>query len=722
MLPAILETLGIAELYPPQREALEPVERGASILMAVPTAAGKSLVAYVALLRAAAVGRRGLYLVPLRALAWEKVNELRDIAAAVLPGCRVGVTVGDYDRAHGLGRYDIVVATCERADSLLRNAPEWLPEVGCLVADEVHLLNDTHRGPTLEVALTRFRALNPDLQVVALSATVSNADEIAAWLGAELVASAFRPVPLRRGLCLDTRLEWEDGEAATLPQSGAPGLVAQALPGQTLLFVGTRRSAEAQARKLTTTVRATLTGGADRALATLADELAQGGEEATRVDEGLARLLRNGVAYHHAGLSHRQRSVVERGFRDRALKVLVATPTLAAGVNLPAHRVVVRDLSRWDETLQAHGPLPVLEVLQMLGRAGRPGYDTQGEGVLVVKDLSHRDDADERYLNGEPEPVRSKLGSEPALRMHLLAAVVGGLATDREALHAFLGQTLFGAQGELWRTQHRLNRVLDFLEAERLIEIAGAGSGDFVTADQLGRESFAATEFGRRVAQLYIDPLSGVLMRQALESGIEPTPLGLLHALARTPDLRSLFVRRNEKERYFALLAEVGDRLLLPPPTDRYEAEFYLWDLKTARLLEAWADEVPEGQLLDRFSVQPGDIRAKVDIAEWLLYAMSEMAALLAPDAAPLLRELRLRVSHGIRAELLPLMAMEGVGRVRARTLHAAGYTDPEAMRTATPAALAALPGIGSRLAAQLGGADEAVEPSGPAQARLKID
>ena len=175
MLPAILEHFGIAELYPPQVEAIPLVERGESLLLAVPTAAGKTLVAYLALLRAAAAGRRGMYLVPLRALAWEKVEELHALTKAVLPQARVGVSVGDYDRTRGLGDCDIIVATSERADSLLRHSPDWLPQVGCLVADEVHLLNDSNRGPTLEVTLTRFRELVPNLQIVALSATVSNA-------------------------------------------------------------------------------------------------------------------------------------------------------------------------------------------------------------------------------------------------------------------------------------------------------------------------------------------------------------------------------------------------------------------------------------------------------------------------------------------------------------------------------------------------------------------
>ena len=160
-----------------------------------------------------------------------------------------------------------------RADSLLRHSPDWLPQVGCLVADEVHLLNDSNRGPTLEVTLTRFRELVPDLQIVALSATVSNAAEIADWLGATLVSSDFRPVPLIRGICTDTLLKWEAGARQVLPRTGAEGLVLQRLPDQSLVFVSTRRGAEAQAKRLAPITESALSPDEREALAEAADAL-----------------------------------------------------------------------------------------------------------------------------------------------------------------------------------------------------------------------------------------------------------------------------------------------------------------------------------------------------------------------------------------------------------------------------------------------------------------
>ena len=202
LLSELLEYLKIKELYPPQKEAIALVEKGNSVLMSVPTAAGKTLVAYAALIKAVKAKKKGMYLVPLRALAWEKVNELKDICKKILNGAKIGVSVGDYDKARGLSKYDIIVSTSERADSLIRHNPSWLSEVECLVADEIHLLNDSGRGPTLEITLSKFREINPNVQIIGLSATVSNSKEIADWLDAKLVESDFRPVPLRKGISL----------------------------------------------------------------------------------------------------------------------------------------------------------------------------------------------------------------------------------------------------------------------------------------------------------------------------------------------------------------------------------------------------------------------------------------------------------------------------------------------------------------------------------------
>ena len=715
MLPELLEYLNIKELYPPQKEAIKVVEKGDSVLMSVPTAAGKTLVAYVALMRAVKSNKKGIYLVPLRALAWEKVNELRDICKNILNGAKIGVSVGDFDKARGLSKYDIIIATSERADSLIRHNPSWLTEVECLVADEIHLINDSGRGPTLEVTLSKFREINPTIQIIGLSATVSNSGEIAEWLGATLIQSDFRPVPLRRGIAIDREIEWEDGGKKGIGLSGVEGIATDNLPEQCLVFVGTRRAAEAQARNLGRMVGKKLNSENLEKLKSYSDRIKQGADEVTSVDSNLSKLITKGVAYHHAGLTNRHRQIIESAFRDRTLKALCATPTLAAGVNLPAKRVIIRDLSRWESSFQSNQPLPVLEVQQMLGRAGRPGFDVDGEGILVAKNREQIDYFTENYFEGETEPVNSRLGSEPALRTHLLSLITSGTINTKERLHEFLGKTLFGVQGELWRTQHRLNKVLDFLDKENLIEIEGRQDGEFVSANNQLRENFRPTAFGRKVSQLYIDPLSGVIIRNALESEVDANPLGILHTIARTPDVYSLYVRKNEMETYLTHLMQMEGDLMLPPPVEHVELEFYLWDLKTALLLMDWIEETPEEHLLKRYSTTPGDIRAKVETAKWILYAMGELSELVSPESTKMITELQIRVNSGVRKELLPLLEIESIGRVRARALFNSGFTSQGSIRDARPSELAEIPGIGPKLGGKLSGKKE------PEQTRFEL-
>src|SRR5512136_210811 len=211
---------GIEELYPPQEKAIGPALEGKNLVLAIPTASGKSLVAYLAMLQAVLRGGKALYIVPLKALASEKFDDLAKFESL---GIKVGESSGDYDEIDPrLHTYDIVIATSEKADSLLRHRVKWLEQLSIVVADEVHLINDPERGPTLEVTLVKFRTFNPSAQVIALSATISNSKELAEWLDAELVESDWRPVPLREGVYAEGHIFFTDNETRKIPEEDDP--------------------------------------------------------------------------------------------------------------------------------------------------------------------------------------------------------------------------------------------------------------------------------------------------------------------------------------------------------------------------------------------------------------------------------------------------------------------------------------------------------------------
>src|SRR4030067_2422955 len=327
-----LQEDGIENLYPPQEQAIRPALEGKNLVLAIPTASGKSLIAYLAMLQAVLRGGKALYILPLKALASEKFEDLSKFEEL---GIKVGESTGDLDEVDPkLHQYDIVISTSEKADSLLRHRSKWLEQLSVVVADEVHLINDPERGPTLEVTLVKFKTFNPTAQIIALSATVKNAKEIAEWLDAVLVESDWRPVPLKTGVYLNGKVFFTDNTKRVLTDDDEPvhSIVRQALPagGQCLVFVNSRKSSEALAGQLGGVVKRSEDFKSDE-LGKIAKQLVSEQDEPTHMGSKLGRSIKNGCAFHHAGLTSAQRKLVERSFKIGLLRCIVATPTRAAG-------------------------------------------------------------------------------------------------------------------------------------------------------------------------------------------------------------------------------------------------------------------------------------------------------------------------------------------------------------------------------------------------------
>jgi helicase len=667
----LLAEAGVEELYPPQADAVSAgVINGSNLVAAVPTASGKTLMASLAMLSAFERGGMALYIVPLRALASEKRDEFADFEAL---GVEIGMSTGNYDSTDDwLASKDIVVATSEKVDSLIRNGASWIDQLACVVADEVHLVDDADRGPTLEVTLAKLRQRLPELQTVALSATIGNAAAIADWLDAELVESTWRPIELKTGVYYGNAINFDDGSQYELPQERekpAATLVSDTVAddGSALIFVNSRRNAEAAARRLGDAVEPYLDGDERQGLDQLADELREVSDSQTSTD--LAEAAETGAAFHHAGCASGHRSLIEDAFRDRLLKVVCATPTLAAGVNTPSRRVIVRDWRRYDPSAGGMAPLSTLEVHQMFGRAGRPAYDPYGEAVLIASSHDEHEELFDRYIYADPEPVRSKLATEPALRTHLLATVATGFATTRDGLLEFLDRTLYAVQAdEPARLERVTDTVLDYLEVNGFLERDGDG--------------LQATRLGHATSQLYLDPMSAAEIVAGLEAAEAPTPLGLYHLVCRTPDMYQLYLRSGDRETFAELAYEREAELLGRTPSEFDDAfEDWLSALKTAKLLEDWAEELDEDRITERYGVGPGDVRGKVEAAQWLLQAAGRLAGELGLDAVGAVREARLRVEHGVKEELLDLVGVAEIGRVRARQLYAAGIESREDLR-----------------------------------------
>ena len=196
-----------SRLTPIQAKAVNAgLLEGKSLLVCAPTASGKTLVASMAIATLLSKGGKAIYLVPLKALANEKYKEYQRLLERT--EYKVALSVGDIDSESAyLNRYGLLILTTEKLDSLLRHKVSWLPDVKLVIADEIHLLNDPSRGPTLEVILTLLRSIIKP-QLIGLSATIGNPEQLAQWLGAELVMDNWRPVELKQGIHCQNKTEF----------------------------------------------------------------------------------------------------------------------------------------------------------------------------------------------------------------------------------------------------------------------------------------------------------------------------------------------------------------------------------------------------------------------------------------------------------------------------------------------------------------------------------
>src|SRR3989338_2677346 len=199
----------IEELRPAQEKAIKKgLLDGKSLLVCTPTASGKTLIAELASVKSIIEGKgKAIYIVPLKALATEKYKEFKKRYDRLF---KIAISIGDMDSADEyLLDYDFIITTSEKLDSLMRHRAPWLKYVKVVIIDEIHLLNDAGRGPTLEIIITLLKELLKNVQLVALSATIGNPKELSEWLGAGLVEDDWRPVKLHKGVYLDGEIEFD---------------------------------------------------------------------------------------------------------------------------------------------------------------------------------------------------------------------------------------------------------------------------------------------------------------------------------------------------------------------------------------------------------------------------------------------------------------------------------------------------------------------------------
>jgi len=653
-----LKSQGYEKLYPPQADSVKSgLLDGKSILVSAPTASGKTLIAMLAMISYLSKNDgKVIYLSPLRALAAEKFSEFKKLEkVAIGKKVKVSISTGDYENIEkNLEKSNVLILTNEKMDSIIRHSTEWIEEIGLVISDEIHLIGDENRGPTLEMILTQLKLLDTNPQIVGLSATITNSDEIADWLGCKLVKNNWRPVPLSEGVCDAGEVTMNDGKVFSVERSicGTPidlGVQSVKEGGQSLVFAETRNRSKSLATKAADAISQILEKKDLQQLEKTSKKILSENEH-TELIKTLAFLVKKGVAFHHAGLNQNCRQTIETEFRKGTIKLLSSTPTLAAGVNLPARRVVISNINRYNAKVGANRPISILEYKQLCGRAGRPQYDDYGEAIIVGN--GNTKDLIDYYINGEPEPIISKITDDKSLRTHILSVIVTHPGIKKDEILEFFLQTLGGLQSRKPTIKFAIDISLRFLSSEYLIIKKG--------------ERFAATEFGKKTSMLYIDPLTATYFRDAIENVSQDRKhtLGFLHLISNCEEFFPKFSLRNKDYESVSLLIENNSSELLEPISE-YDCS------RSLLALHAWITESSELSLSDNFGIESGDMHRMAETANWLSYCLREISKHV--ERADLLEELdnlRKRIVYGIREELLELVRVKGIGRVRARVLY----------------------------------------------------
>ena len=697
---------------------------GQSLMVVAPTSAGKTFIGELAAIKAIAAGKKAVFLLPYKALVNEKFEDFSALYGDRL-GLRIARCSGDWqDQVSTVlrGKYDIAFFTYEKFLSLSVSSSHMLNQIGLVVLDEAQFITEPGRGMVVELLLTsiisaRRRGVCP--QLITLSAVIGHANSMDSWLGCGLLQTNYRPVPLIEGV-MDrsgafTRLGPNGPETVQLIARHEIRQRRQKPSSQDMIVPLVRNLIEAGEKVIIfRNARGPASGCAEYLASELGLEAAQDVIDAlpegdpSAMSQSLRRALAGGVAFHNGDLTRDERVAVERGFREPngLIKALVATSTVAAGVNTPASTVIIAET---DFPGRSRTPYTVAQYKNMAGRAGRLGYEAEGRSVLLAETPMERNQLFRTYVQGTPEAITSSFDSaQPGTwTIRLLAQV---REVPRDAVIDLIANTYGGFLAALhypnWRDrmasslEQLLNRMID----QGLID----QEGENLRLTMLGRacgESPLALESALRLVE--------IVRRLTPADATLENLLVLVEVLQErdedyTPQSGRNGEPRWQQEAIVRFGPIIGRGLAHRAESD---SAFYA-RCKRALIVNDWIAGEPITDIEAHYSanaysrVGHGDIRGYADGSRFILESALRIAAILLgraedEEATALLFT---RLDHGLPAEALPLLAGPfTLTRGEALALYRAGHRSFDAISTLGEQALTAIVGRrGSKLLALL--------------------
>jgi helicase len=686
---------------------------GRNVLVMAPTSSGKTMVGELAAVQATQNGGRSVFLLPTKALVNEQYDKFdRTYGPA---GIRTVRATGDFnDEVSALlqGQFDMAVLTYEKFAGLATANPYLLGLVSVVVVDEIQTIIDTSRGPYLEFLLTLLRSRKEDgldPQIIGLSAVLGELCGLDSWLDAYLLRRDDRPVPLDEGVLdltgayryIDAqgseRTElllpavYGDARAKTLLVPLVANLVAE---GQQVIVIrGLRGEAKGAAAYLTQALGLPPAAEALAALPT--------GDPSIASDE-LRRCLQGGVAFHISDLERDERRVIEDEFRrsNSGIRVIVATTTLAQGVNMPAETVVMPELSRRMGARETRW-YSVAEYKNIAGRAGRLGLVDKGRAIVLAPSYADRERIWTQYVNGRPEDVHSTL-LDPSADLFTLVLRVVAITQDQLGGGGLSGDDVIGVLASSFAAHQ--NRLLGQGDA---FEPAAIGKA----LDELRSQAFVEEDAGGlRLTELgTIVAGSGLAVRSAVTvagvfRGLRPEELNratLISAAQLTGELDETRLTVNVKgvaKEVHTFTSELARQGTAPAVLNALAYNVpghvaYAARAKKAVACLLWMHGTPAAQLeqivmqhyFDRSAIGP--IRAVASRTQDVIGTVVAIATMLHPtqDLSHLAALLPVQLELGIPADLAPLaVAGASLSREQYLALAAQGLTKPDLIEGAT--------------------------------------
>ncbi|XP_041666589.1 helicase POLQ-like isoform X2 [Cheilinus undulatus] len=708
---------GIKSLYYWQETCLnlDCVEQRTNLIYSLPTSGGKTLVAEILILRELLCRKKDcLFILPYISLVQEKVRGLASF------GLELDFMVEEYAGSKGKfppvkrrNKTSLYIATIEKAHSLVNSLIETsrIENLGLVVVDELHMLGDGSRGAIIEMTLAKVLYTSKSTQIIGMSATLGNIKDLQMFLKAENYSNDFRPVQLKEYVKLkDTIYEVDPREEECFRfsrplnfkySSGMQkmdpdhiiALVTEVIPAHScLVFCPTKKNCENVAGMICRYLTDEFLQHRQEEKSLLLRELRDSGNGS--LCPVLKRTVPYGLAYHHSGLTSEERKLVEEAYSNGVLCLLACTSTLAAGINLPARRVILRSPYVGIDFLKRS------QYKQMVGRAGRAGIDTFGESILILQEKD-RNTAKALVCAPMEKCFSNLLLDDGKGLLSLLLSLIGlSITPTGEQLREFLSGTLLSVQQDqlclkrsLWE---EVQTCLDVLKEKNLV--TESVDDHTLRVTRLGKATYKGSVDLAYSDVLYKDlckGLEGLLLNSYLHLVYLVTPYDMTSQCK--PDWRTFF-------RQFTLLSAAEQKMsaAIGVPESFIARKAAGQAVKKSVDMEAVSrmylalvlfsllKETNLWSVSERFQLSRGLVQTLLSSASafcsCVLHFTEELEEFW-PFRA-LLTELTRRLSYCVRAELIPLMEVAGVMESRAKQLYNAGYKTLTHLANADPAVL----------------------------------